>query len=385
MEKTVSSIQSSGKCVLCGMCKSVCPTKAIELVPNTKSGFYEVKLNSSACVSCGLCLSACPMAEDVRPSEDTLGEYSEIMLCHSANPYVRHSASSGGVINSLIRCLIENNLIDSVLTVRENISSYFDTEVTVINKDNYTELLDNPRAFASRYVSVPVLEALDKCAGRTAVVGTPCQIKALSKYEKSKNVFKIAFACSGAVSFCASEIIKKRLAEDTYHIFYRGEGWPGFNTLTNGSNKIEALHSKSTFERMYSSELFKNSACRFCPSHFAENSDLTLFDFWNESEMQSEREGNSVCVIRTGRGKTLTDLALKNNYIEFVKSISEEEALKTQASPLKKKHNRPYEKMPLKLYYLACGFIFKTRLYRILPLKAYSILCKLLAKLSRKV
>ena len=44
---------------------------------------------------------------------------------------------------------------------------------------------------------------------------------------------------------------------------------------------------------MFSSQIFKNPACRECHDHFAEYSDISFCDFWNEEERRKEKEGNS--------------------------------------------------------------------------------------------
>lgn len=374
--KTVNEIINSKKCLACGMCKSVCPKDAIELFPNEKSGFWEVKMNGEKCVSCGLCLASCPVKEDVLPKADTLGAYKAIALCRSTDEAVRKNATSGGAVNSIIRYLIENGVADSVLCIKEDMTSPFETDAVIINKANCRLLSADPRDFASRYVSYPVLSKLKECTGRTAVVGTPCQIKALAEKDKNNEYIKIAIACSGATSYKASEIIKERLANKDYKLYYRGNGWPGYNTLTNGEDIKEKPHGKSYFEKMFTSQIFRSRACRCCPSHFAQGSDLTFFDYWNREEIKNEKLGNSACIIRTNNGKELFESASALNYVEKVKDISEADALKTQSAPLKYKSRRPYGSA----YFKLIDFIWKMRLYRLIPLKWYKYFCRMLAK-----
>lgn len=44
-------------CVNCGLCVSLCITKAIYL----KEGTYEVDFDKDKCILCGLCLNCCPV------------------------------------------------------------------------------------------------------------------------------------------------------------------------------------------------------------------------------------------------------------------------------------------------------------------------------------
>ncbi|MCR5207719.1 MAG: Coenzyme F420 hydrogenase/dehydrogenase, beta subunit C-terminal domain [Eubacterium sp.] len=375
--KTVNEIIKNDRCYACGLCGSVCPKNAISVIPDDKSGFYKVRLNADACISCGLCYSSCPAADGAAVSDSTVGGHRDIVLCHSTDSEVRHNASSGGAVNSIIRYLIESETVDSVLTVRENPDAPFETEIISITNDNYALLSESPRSFASRYVGVPVLSEF-KSTGKTAVIGTPCQIKALSKFDRNNEIIKIGIACSAAVSYNASRIIKKKLAGEGYRLYYRGNGWPGYNTLTDGNNIIETPHGKSYFEKMYTSRIFNRYACRFCPSHFAEESDLSFFDFWNSEEIKNEKAGNSACIIRSERGEAVFSDAKKNGYIETVKAISEAEAVKTQGVPLKYKSRRPYSG----IYFKLADIIFKTRLYRLIPLKCYKYFCRMLARLG---
>lgn len=44
------------KCIDCGSCVSICPTKSFTFDPKT----WEVHLNYESCIACGSCLSSCP-------------------------------------------------------------------------------------------------------------------------------------------------------------------------------------------------------------------------------------------------------------------------------------------------------------------------------------
>ncbi len=374
--ESVNKILKSKKCFGCGLCKRLCPENAISLNANEKSGFWEISVNQNACVNCGLCLKNCPANEDRLPKADTVGAHDEIVLCHSANNEVRYSATSGGAVNSIIRYLIESKTADSVITVKENIDAPFDTEIVKIDKSNLDLLLESPRSFASRYVSLPVLSELPEKGENTAVVGTPCQIKALSEYDKENCFIKIGIVCSAATSYNASRLIKNKLADSSYHIYYRGNGWPGFNTLTNGENTYETPHGKSYFEKMYSSQLFKRYSCRFCPSHFAEEADLSFFDFWNKEEIKSEKTGNSACIIRSDRGRKIYNGAAEGGYVQTVKSIAENDALNAQGVALKYKTKRPYGS----IYFKITDFLFNSGLYKLIPISFYKYLCRFLAK-----
>jgi ferredoxin len=49
-------IRNEERCVHCGACITICPTKAFEVDPVTR----EVSFDNDKCVACGLCLKACP-------------------------------------------------------------------------------------------------------------------------------------------------------------------------------------------------------------------------------------------------------------------------------------------------------------------------------------
>jgi len=370
-------------CIKCGMCFTVCPTQAISMHANHKTGFYDFSINKEKCVSCGKCKVSCPADGKINTSGSVIGPYSDIYLAHSTNQDVRIHSTSGGAVNSFLRYLINNMIIDAAYVLKENNKNIFECEVIEINKENSKELLSEPRRFASRYVSYPVLAALkNKNRKRIAIVGTPCQIKAISKSNFSSDIIKIGIACSGAMSYNASEILKQKLDADDYRLFYRGSGWPGKNTLIRSNlPAIEQTHQKSYFEKMFSSWIFKNKACLNCNDQFASAADISFFDFWNKDEMKNEHIGNSAVVIRTDSVQKYFLNAVRENYIEIQRRISEDDAIKTQTGPLLLKQYRMHKQFPLNLYFSAVKIMEKLRIYKFIPLNKYKNLVKIYNKL----
>lgn len=379
MKNSVNKIIKSNSCFKCGMCKSVCPFDAISVKANEKTGFYDIKINSTLCKDCGKCIKSCPAhMHHTTSTKSPLGNYKALFLAHSLNNHVRTMATSGGVINSLVRYLIDKDILDSVLMIQEDINSVFNLSAVKITKENCDTLLNTPRKFASRYTSYPLLSELKKEKGeRLAVVGTPCQIKAVKDFD----VFKIGIACSGAISYNATKIIKNKYADDDYHIYYRGKGWSGYNSLEKDGNIIEAKHRDSNFEKLFSSQIFKNPACCSCDDHFAKYADISLFDFWNSEEMKKEKIGNSAVIIRSEKAEQIFNSAVKEKYIEIQQTISEDDALKTQALPLLFKEEKIGKKFPLNLFLKTIEKINSSGFYKKLSIKQMLMISKLFRKL----
>lgn len=378
MKHSVHKIIQSNHCFKCGMCKSVCPFGAISVKPNIKTGFYDVEVSNALCKDCGKCIKSCPaQTENTIKTKSPLGNYSALCLAHSLNDNVRHMATSGGAVNSIVRYMIDNDKIDSVLMIQEDINSAFNLNAVKITKENCDILLNAPRKFASRYTSFPLLSEFKKSQNeRLAVVGTPCQIKALKDFD----VFKIGIACSGAVSYNATQIIKNKYADKDYHIYYRGNGWTGYNSLVKKDTVIETKHLGSTFEKLFSSQIFKNPACCSCDDQFAKYADLSFFDYWNSEEIKNEKEGNSAVIIRSEKAKQIFSDAVDKKYIEIQQTISENDAIKTQTLPLMFKEEKIGKKFPLNIFLKAVSKINSSELYKKLSLKQLLTVSKLFRK-----
>ncbi|SHL60504.1 coenzyme F420 hydrogenase subunit beta [Anaerocolumna jejuensis DSM 15929] len=384
IKMNIENMVKSSRCVQCGMCSFVCPVKAVSMVFNKKRGFYFPRVSRSLCVDCGKCCKYCPAFHNDKKNT-LMGSYENLLLAHSNNMHIRRGSTSGGVINELIRYLIEKKIVKAAIVTAASPYSPVLAEPVVINENNIHELLERPRDFASRYVSVPVLSKLrevKKYKGRIAVVGTPCQINALSMEGiYPMEVIKIGIACSGGMSCQATEQYKRYMHLPKAAMYYRGEGWPGKNSLKSKESVLEFPHQGSLFERMFTSQIFKNPACRHCHDQFAENADISFCDFWNRAEMNSEKDGNSCVIIRNQLMLPIFQGAVEEKRIDIVRSLREEEVIETQMQVLKMKKGNMHENLKFKIFMHLIDIIFRFKLYRIFRFRIYQKFCSFYGRL----
>lgn len=374
MYKNINETRTYKRCVSCGLCSSVCPVNAITMIYKNQVGFFRPYIEEANCVNCGKCVKNCP-GENVNEKKSLIGGVKKFYLSHSTDTNVRNFSTSGGVINTLIRYILEMNIVDCVLMVGYDKQSPIEASTYIIRKNNVEDLVNNARDYASRYVTVPVLEAIGKISkdAKFAIVGTPCQISALAHCEIKhyRTVFKIGIACSGGMSYIATEEYKRITGMKGSKIFYRGKGWPGTNVLISNDKELEYSHLGSLFERMFSSQIFKNPACRVCNDHFVEDADISFCDYWNGNELKKERIGNSCTIIRTDRAHDIFNDMVQSGYIEIVHELTESDVIESQKMVLKVKKTDLHKKIKYKIFMVLVDYVFRFKIYKLFRLKLY--------------
>ena len=383
----IEEIVQNSRCRSCGYCFSVCPVNAIEMV--YVDGFFRPEVNANQCVQCGKCVKCCP-AENEFIEAGLLGHYIKLQLAHSSDRKVRHNATSGGVINSLVQFLLKEQVVNGVLMPGYDSKSVNETSTQLITPTETHFLKEKTRDYASRYVLTPVLTGLRNIPAnikKLAVVGTPCQIQALKLGggRADLDIFTIGVTCSGGMSYKATEQYKKLQNMPISKMFYRGDGWPGKNCLiSSDGNKIEYVHNGSLFERMFSSQIFKNPGCRGCKDHFAEQAEISFCDFWNAEERKTESEGNSCVIIRSARADEYFSKMQKLGFIEVVRDLDEKEVADTQMHALKAKKGKLHSSIRYHVFTKAIDYVFAHNLYERLGIREYNYFCKFYRKLCEK-
>ena len=375
-----------GSCVSCGMCSSICPRNAITMEYKRTNGFFSPIISVDKCIDCGLCLKCCPT--ECMDSKSVMGACLNIYLAHAVDEEIRKKATSGGVINTLIQFILSKNIVEAVLLVGHDANSPIEASAYIVTKDTVSLLAEQPREYTSRYVVVPVMERYKELTGkykRIAVVGTPCQINSLQRVKKAgMKILSIGVTCSSGTSYLATQEYKHLMKATDSVMYYRGNGWPGYNSLYMGEEAIEKYHTGSLFERMFSSQIFKNPGCRRCSDHFAENADISFCDFWNAEEMSNEKIGNSCVIVRSKCGKQIFDDMISEGVVSVVRELEKKEVIKSQYGVLKAKKGNLKKKSSYTLFIWMIDIVRKTKVFRLFGLREYQKIAATYSKLCNK-
>lgn len=381
--KNINKVLKASKCLGCGLCVSVCPVKIISSEYNSSEGFCFPKIHEG-CVECGKCLSFCP-AVSQGYSSDWIGLAKDIFLAHSNQDAVREGSTSGGLVNETVRFLLSKDVVEAVLLVRadRNMQSCIEAESAIVTKNNSLDMLQKPREFASRYVLVPLLKDLWRLIRqykRIAIVGTPCQIRAarnyISKINKPVFCVYLGIACSSGISYKATKQYKKLMNAENAKIYYRGKGWPGQNTLVSGEFVKSFDHTKSLFERMFSSQLFKNKGCYECHDHFAESADISFCDLWTEEEIKNERVGKTCVIVRTEIGFDTIKNMEEGKQISIVRKVDKDELINSQMAVLIQKKLSDCLDNKYKVLRRITRLFNRTQIYRLFNYRQYDFMAR---------
>jgi coenzyme F420-reducing hydrogenase beta subunit len=191
-------------CILCGLCHRVCQELVGVSAINAQSRgiFRDVDTPygelSEDCIGCGACALVCPthsiaVRKNIYPltpadikelegeflkgmTDGDLGVNSEIFAGKSSI-----EGQDGGMVTSILRHGIETGRLDAAVVAQKN-EGYGANAVLV---DETAGIL---QARGTKYVRVsviaPLIDALQKGKKRIAVVGTPCQVRAIRKLQR---------------------------------------------------------------------------------------------------------------------------------------------------------------------------------------------------------
>ena len=335
-----------GLCTGCGTCAAICPTSAIEIIKDDYNGYYIPKTNNVVCTQCGLCLKVCPgysvdfkeLNSEIfgrQPKYIWLGNYINCHLGHATDYEIRYNSSSGGLVTALLIFALEEGIIDGALVTRMRQDEPLEPKVIIARTTE--EIIS---AMGSKYCAVPAnigLKEILKEDGKFAVVGLPCHIHGLRKFEiinkelHGKIVFRCGLMCSNSTTFLGTEYFLKKKGikkEEIKKLDYRGKGWLGSITvlLKNGNEKSffrappkfheQVLHSSSFHQS------FAHPRCLLCCDHTCEFADISFGDPRLPEFIKNEKIGKSLIVSRTKIGEDVLQKAQLSGAIELTDKIS---------------------------------------------------------------
>ena len=310
-------------CSGCGMCSSVADDDAIK-IRLTGDGYHRPVLNAqyqnkpvaNEQTSAAFAKSCPALNLDIRPYKSAnyhpiWGEILDTLKGYATDNEIRQAGSSGGVISALAQYCLEKNLVDGVIQIQASHTDPLENVATI------SRSRQNIIASGSRYAPASPGEALKWVAMSTEkylFIGKPCDVAAVRQMQhdprlKENIPYIVSFMCAGTPSLQGTEQVLDKLEverKDVTAFRYRGDGWPGLTKATlkrrrthhdlqrllgkgaqpSPADPLQDLPGRHRRVRRY----------RLCRRLGRRRKGYPSFE---------EREGNSLILVRTAKGREL--------------------------------------------------------------------------------
>lgn len=345
----MKSVCDVNMCNGCMACISVCPKHCIKVTDSINA--LNAKINESLCINCKLCRKICPNI-----SKAVMNKPIEWKQGWAASE-VRDYSTSGGAASAIMYGFIQSG-------------GY--VAACLFNKGKFVFDISNDKRdikkFAgSKYVKSNPIDIYEKIIARLKTdkvlfVGLPCQVAAIKNYVKEhENLYTIDLICHGTPSI---NLLIQYLNEAGYKIENIDD--IKFRTKVNFGLSVNG-------ERITSSRGIDEYLCAFLEGiDYTENcyscqfaaldrvSDVTLGDSWGTEYKEQEKEGISLILIQSKKGKEIVEMArmdLKEVDLENAIANNRQLSYPTVLSSKRKKFFCLIEK----------GTSFKTSTFKVIP------------------
>src|SRR5690554_5299015 len=232
---------------------------------------------------------------------------------HYYNTYVGYSnkyrltSSSGGMATYLIDQLLNKNIVDAVVTVKEGKDSFY--EYSVIRSTD--ELISTSETKYYPVTLGTVINQLRTSNERFAIVGIACFIKSVRLLQfyhpelKEKIKFTIGIICGGVKSRFFAEYLagksgvsNNQFSKPQFRIKDHNSSASDYSFgCKDTKGELHTIKMKKVGD-MWGSGMFKNNACDFCDDVTTELADISLGDAWLNPYNQ-DGKGTNVMVTRS--------------------------------------------------------------------------------------
>jgi coenzyme F420 hydrogenase subunit beta len=313
-ENLMDEVQKAGLCHHCGGCVTFCTSinyGALELDDIGMPHFG----NREKCIECGLCYSICPEIDELDAETKKavnwtppIGHIFETNIARSKDAAIRTKATDGGVVTALLLHLFERGHIDGAIVTKQ--TGPFSREPWLATSKQ--EIIDAAgfffdtshgiKHFSHGYstYSPSVQEfrpMLQKGLRRVAMVGTPCQIKAVRKIEA------LGIVPSDSIKYCLGLFCSGNFSlkpEDMETLRQIGKfQWEDVKKVNVKESLMIHLHNgqiKSIDLKDVS--FMKRYACQYCSDYSSEFADISFGGIGSP-------EGWTTVITRTPLGRAI--------------------------------------------------------------------------------
>jgi len=307
-------------CILCGLCARVCQelvgVSAISPISRGVERAIDTPYRdfSDDCIACGACALVCPTnaikklsnvypltPEETIEIEDRLlqgerdeeiGVYSDILACRT-----HREGQDGGAVTAMLAKAIDKGEIDAAIVVLQG-EEY---RAHAVVAESVEAVLDSR---GTKYLRVPVIptlfEALRSGKRRLAVVGTPCQIRAVRKLELEGSLSEFPDAKITLIGlFCFESFDREELRRHVRDMF--DADLEKAERIQIGKGKFSIFMGDKEFSCKVSDlEGDANEGCRFCSDFVSRLADISVGSVGSP-------EDYSTVIIRSERGRRLLE------------------------------------------------------------------------------
>lgn len=351
--KSIRGVVLEGNCMGCGTCAAACPVGALGIELDSKRGVLQPVLDEAGCTQCGLCLRVCPGREvpldklsdrfldgDLRHAR--LGRYRSLWLGAAADEHVRFQGASGGLITALLIHALETKRIDGALVLDHEPDAPLRTHPLIARSRE--EIM---AASGSKYCPAAVntvLREIREQPGTYAVVGLPCHVHAIRKWQardplmRERIRYVFGLFCANSNTYLGTEYFlwtHRIRSGDVRSIRYRAQGWPGeievrtdrqvrrFRRTTSETSVLKRARLASAFH--YD---FMIPRCQVCPDQTCELADAAFADPHRPEMRAKYHDGISWSIARTSVAEDLIRSACASGCIT-IEAFPEQQAIRS--------------------------------------------------------
>ncbi len=332
-KKNIQQIIDNALCTGCGGCSGICPANAISIETNT-AGYIAANIDFDKCINCEKCYYICPSVSGNSPKMDNVdifhGQYIEGYVGYAADKEIRQKSQSGGIVTALLCYLLDKNEIDGAIVNRFSNQTQ---RPEVVFEDSRIGIQESSGSYYSQ--SSVVSEVLKHQDKKTAAVVLGCQGESINLIRKRfpKTVlpkYLIGLFCAGQHSGNYIDQLIKEAGCNRHEVTKfrfrdkRAGGWPGNIKIdTDRKNYVLDKKIRHTLKPVY--EVHR---CLYCFDQMNIFTDITVGDPWGITN-RTEKEGNTVIIARTEKGKALIENAYRDGVID-VEKLSVDNIIKGQ-------------------------------------------------------
>lgn len=296
-------------CCGCGVCSSICPSKAITMQLNQK-GFYYPHVDDTKCSNCSHCVSQCSFNSTENKSNSLLSAWA---VKHTSSD-VRQASRSGGVFTSISDYVLEQNGIVYGCELIENDKALHTRATTAQERNKFRGSKYIQSATYHIYESVKN----DLLSGYWVLFsGTPCQVDALVNYCKNVNQSKLItvdIVCHGVPSSLIwsdyLEYIMKKFSKTIKSVEFRDKitfGWSAHEETFTFTDDTKV--SSHIFRQLFYNHLILRESCFICPyKKLNRVGDISIADCWgitNNYPEFDDNKGVSLVLVNTAKGTAI--------------------------------------------------------------------------------